>query len=141
MNYSDEVQAHDRRIRGLFALYNDRRFDAMLEHYCEDVICFLPTVIDENHGDMQWSHGRAQYRRNLERFRDIFGAFAVHGVFATADGSSVLVTDARGNTGTFSFEVTPERKVSRVFFHHQPGRASHIQTGLPGLANAASGAI
>ena len=141
MNYSDEVRAHEVRIRGLFALYDARRFDEMLEHFCDDVVCFLPTVIADEHDDMQWSHGKAEYRRNLEAFHDLFGTLEVGGVFATADGSSVLVTDTHGNPGSFSFEVTPERRVSRVFFHHQPGRGAGGHGSRALLANAVTGAI
>ena len=123
MNYSEAMQAHDARIRALFRLYDDQRFDEMLEQYCEDVVCFLPTVLAGDLAGIQWSFGKAQYRANLEVFYRAFGKLEVGGIFATPEGSSVLVTDAHGNSGTFSFEVTPDRRVSRVFFHHQPGRA------------------
>jgi hypothetical protein len=109
MSYSDESKAHDERVKGLVALYNARRLDDMLEHFCDDVICFLPTVLADSPIDIQWSNGKETYRRNLAIFYDLFGTLTVEGVFATKDSSSVLVTDEHGNNGTFSFEVTAER--------------------------------
>lgn len=121
MNYADEATAHDARVRGLFDLYNARRFDDMLAFYSDDVMCFLPTVIAPGRDELKWSHGKDEYRYHLGIFYDLFGQLTVTGVFATGEGSSVMVTDERGNTGTFSFEVSPtERRVKRVFFHHQP---------------------
>jgi hypothetical protein len=131
MSYSDESKAHDERVKGLVALYNARRLDDMLEHFCDDVICFLPTVLADSPIDIQWSNGKETYRRNLAIFYDLFGTLTVEGVFATKDSSSVLVTDEHGNNGTFSFEVTAERKVKRVFFHHQPARAA--KASVPGI--------
>ena len=125
MNYTAATDAHLERVRGLFALYNERRFDEMLEHFCDDVSCFMPSVIAPGRDELKWSHGKEEYRGHLEIFYSLFGQLRVGGVFATSHSSSVLVHDEHGNTGTFMFEVTRnERHVRRVFFHHQPGRAA-----------------
>lgn len=122
MSYTDETEAHNARVQGLIGLYNARRVDELMEHYCDDVVCFLPTIVVPGGEDQQWSHGKEEYRRQLDLFYEIFGKLSVVGVFASAEGSSVMVTDEHGNSGTFSFEVTAERKIRRVFFHHQPGK-------------------
>ena len=126
MDYVAAAEAHELRIKALFGLYNEERFDEMLTHFNDDVVCFLPTVLQPTDVDIRWSMGKSEYRRNLQVFRGLFGRLEVDGVFATGHGSSVMVTDERGNSGTFSFEVGDDRTVRRVFFHHQPGRAAKV---------------
>lgn len=121
MTYEEIANARTARIKALFELYNTRRFDEMLVHFCDNMMSYLPTVLNGADMEMKLSDGKAQYRRNLESFHDAFGRIEVLGVFATDDCSSVRVIDEKGNPGTFSFEVEPpDRRVSRVFFHHQP---------------------
>ena len=122
VDYTDDCQRNLAKVKGIFKLYNAKRYNDLLQFVCDDIVSYCPTFVNGDRSIKSIS-GKSAYRKHLEEFREAFGQYEVISSFPTATSTSVLVVDERGNPGNFSFEVTgSERLMSRVFFLHQPDK-------------------
>jgi hypothetical protein len=121
-NYVEAMEVRKAQTIAIFDLYNERRFDDLLQFYADDIVAFMPELLPGTTPDMRYATGKAEYVGLLARFRNIYGRVVVTNVLAVGRGMSVQIEDEQDNFGTFSIEINDDGLVQRIFFLH---RARH----------------
>ena len=121
-SYLDAITGRKDRTTFAFSLYNQRRFDELLAFYSDDVIAFMPELLEGTTPDMRYAHGKAEYTGLLARFREIYGTVTVKSVFAVGRETNIQIEDEKGNFGAVSIELTEEGLIRRIFFLHRARR-------------------